>query len=90
MRTTWKRQTLFNDYTFYKSLKQNNRIIWTNQRDKSKIFLDQIYSEPSKSNYKTNKLNYNHMDEIWSIDLPDMIHYKVSNKKFSDTFHYHW
>ena len=30
-------------------------------------------------NYPTNKIVYNHIDEIWSIDLADMIDYKVSN-----------
>ena len=32
-------------------------------------------------NYPTNKLIYNHMDEIWSIDLVDMIDYRNSNIK---------
>ena len=32
-------------------------------------------------NYETNKIVYNHIDEIWSIDLADMIDYKTSNNK---------
>ena len=32
-------------------------------------------------NYETNKIIYNHIDEIWSIDLADMIEYKISNNK---------
>ena len=32
-------------------------------------------------NYPTNKIIYNHIDEIWSIDLADMIDYKTSNIK---------
>ena len=32
-------------------------------------------------NYKTNKVNYIHVDEIWSFDLADMIDYKISNNK---------
>ena len=32
-------------------------------------------------NYPTNKTIYNHIDEIWSIDLVDMIDYKTSNNK---------
>ena len=46
-----------------------------------KIFIDEIYSKPPKKNYPTNKIIYNHIDEIWSIDLADMIDYKTSNKK---------
>ena len=33
------------------------------------------------ANYPTNKMFYNHIDEIWSIDLADMIDYKISNNK---------
>ena len=32
-------------------------------------------------NYPTIKIVYNHIDEIWSIDLPDMIDHKISNNK---------
>ena len=32
-------------------------------------------------NFPTNKILYNHIDEIWSIDLADMIDYKTSNNK---------
>ena len=32
-------------------------------------------------NYPTNKLVYNHADEIWSMDLADMVDYKISNNK---------
>ena len=32
-------------------------------------------------NYPTNKIVFNHIDEIWSIDLADMIDYIVSNNK---------
>ena len=31
--------------------------------------------------YPTNKIIYKHIDEIWSIDLADMIDYKISNNK---------
>ena len=51
------------------------------KRDLTKIFIDAIYSTPPKKNYPTNKINYNHTDEIWSIDLADMIDYKTSNNK---------
>ena len=50
-------------------------------RDLTKIFVDEIYSTPPRKNYPTNKIIYNHIDEIWSIDLADMIDYKFSNNK---------
>ena len=51
------------------------------KRDLTKIFIDEIYSKSLKKNYSTNKIIYNHIDEIWSIDLADMIDYKTSNNK---------
>ena len=50
-------------------------------KDKIKIFIDEIYSKAPKKKYPTNKVIYNHVDEIWSIDLADMVDYKVSNNK---------
>ena len=43
-----------------------------------KIFIDAIYSNAPKKNSETNKIVYNHVDEIWSIELADMIDYKIS------------
>ena len=51
------------------------------KKDLIKIFIDEIYSGAPKKNYPTNKIIYNHIDEIWSIDLADMIDYKISNNK---------
>ena len=51
------------------------------KRDLTKIFIDEIYSSPPRKNYPTNKIIYNHTDEMWSIDLADMIDYKISNNK---------
>ena len=51
------------------------------KRDLTKIFIDETYSKPPRKNYETNKIIYNHIDEIWSIDLADMIDHKVSNNK---------
>ena len=51
------------------------------KKDLTKIFIDEIYSKPPKKNYPTNKIVYNHIDEIWSIDLADMKDYKTSNNK---------
>ena len=50
-------------------------------KDLIKIFVDEIYSKSPLRNYPTNKIVYNHIDEIWSIDLADMIDYKTSNNK---------
>ena len=51
------------------------------KRDLTKIFIDEIYSKPPRKNYPTNKIIYNHIDEIWSIDLADFSDYKTSNNK---------
>ena len=51
------------------------------KKDLTKLFIDEIYSKPPRGNYPTNKIVYNHIDEIWSIDLADMIDYKISNNK---------
>ena len=51
------------------------------KKDLIKIFKDEIYSKPPMRNYPTNKIAYNHIDEIWSTDLTDMIDYKISNNK---------
>ena len=41
----------------------------------------ELYSKPPKKNYPTNKKLHNHLDEIWSIDLADMIDYKILTKE---------
>ena len=51
------------------------------KKDLTKIFIDEIYSTPPKKNYPTNKVIYNHIDEISSINLADMVDYKISNNK---------
>ena len=51
------------------------------KRDLTKIFIDEIYSSPPKKNYPTNKIVYNNIDEIWSIDLAVFSDYKTSNNK---------
>ena len=51
------------------------------KRDLIKIFVDEIYSKPPLRNYPTKKIIFNHIDEIWSIDLVDMIDYKISNNR---------
>ena len=55
------------------------------KKDKINFLIDKIYS-PSRKNYPSNKIVFNHMDEIWSIDLMDMSEYKISNKGFRYIF----
>ena len=50
-------------------------------KDSIKIFVDDFYSKPPMRNYSTNRIVNNHIDEIWDIDLADMIDYKISNNK---------
>ena len=51
------------------------------KRDLTKIFIDEIYSSPPRKNYPTKKTVYNHIDEIWSIDLAVSLDYKTTNIK---------
>ena len=51
------------------------------KKDLTKIFIDEIYRKAPMKNYETNKIIYNHIDEIWSIDLADFSDYKISNNK---------
>ena len=51
------------------------------KRNLTKILIDEIYSTPHKKIYPTNKIIYNHIDEIWSVDLADLSDYKTSNNK---------
>ena len=41
------------------------------KNDLTKIFIVEIYSKPPMRNYLSNKIAYNHINEIWSIDLAD-------------------
>ena len=51
------------------------------KRDIRMIFIDEICSRSPKRQFETNKIIYNHIDEVWSIDSADMIDYKVSNNE---------
>ena len=51
------------------------------KKDSTKIFIDEIFSKRSSKYYPANKIIYNHIDEIWSVDLADMIAYKTLNNK---------
>ena len=50
-------------------------------KDLIKVFVNEICSKPPSRNYPTNKIVYNHIDEIWSIDLADFLDYKIQNNK---------
>ena len=50
------------------------------KKDNIITFINELYIKP-KFFYPINKITYNHIDEIWSIDLADMIDYKISNNK---------
>ena len=57
------------------------------KKDNIKNFIDEKYSKPQMRNYPTNKTVYNHIDDIGSFDLANMIDYKLSNnKEFSFIF----
>ena len=51
------------------------------KKDVIEVFIDETYSKPPIKIYPTNKTIYNHIDETWSINLADMIDYKISNNK---------
>ena len=51
------------------------------KRDLIRIFVDEIYSKPPRKNYPTNKIVFNIINEIWSMDLLDFSDYKTSNNK---------
>ena len=51
------------------------------KKDNIQIFIDEIYSKSLKENTETNKRNYNHIDEIWSIDLVEFSDFKTTNKR---------
>ena len=51
------------------------------KKDLTILFIDEIYSSPSEKKYETNKIIYNHIDEKWSIDLAEMIDYKISKNR---------
>ena len=46
-----------------------------------KIFINEIYSEPPKKNYITNKTDVYHIDDIWSLDILDFKDYGPENNR---------
>ena len=51
------------------------------KNDIRQIFNDENYGKPLRRIYPTNKIVYNHIDGFWSIDLADLIDFKISNYK---------
>ena len=46
-----------------------------------KFFIDEIYSKPPKTKYPTNKTDVYHSDDIWSLDILDLIDYGPENNR---------
>ena len=52
------------------------------KKELAKIFVDEVFSAKTRDkSYPNKKIIYNHIDEIWSIDLAAMVDYKNSNNK---------
>ena len=51
------------------------------KKDNIIMFTDEICIKPPVRIYPANRILYNHIDEIWPIDLADMIDYKFSKNK---------
>ena len=46
-----------------------------------KIFVNEIFSKPSKKNYDTNKTDVYYIDDIWSLDILDLKDYGSENNR---------
>ena len=46
-----------------------------------KIFINEIYSKPTKKNYATNKTDVYYIDNIWSLDILDLKDYGPKNNR---------
>ena len=46
-----------------------------------KIFINEIYSKPPKKYYPTNKTDFYHIDDIWSLDILDLKDYGTENNR---------
>ena len=46
-----------------------------------KMFINEIYSEPPKKNYPTNKTDVYYIDDIWSLDILDLKDYGPENNR---------
>ena len=46
-----------------------------------KIFINEIYSEPPKKNYTTNKTDVCCIDDIWCLDILDLKNYSPKSNR---------
>ena len=51
------------------------------KKDLTKIFIDEIYDNPPKKAYPTNKTIVKSIDDTWSADLLDLVDYGVKNNR---------
>ena len=57
------------------------------KRDLTKIIIDEVYSKSPNRCFETNKIIYNHINEIWIIELAYFSDYKTLNiKRFGYIF----
>ena len=56
-------------------------------KDFTKIFMDEIYSKPPENKFPTSRKLFNHIDELWNIDLMDMSDHEVSSDKGVNYFY---
>ena len=47
----------------------------------NKMFIIENFSKPPKKNYATNKTDVYHMDDLWSLDILDLIDYSPENNR---------
>ena len=67
------------DHRLYLMLKiKSYKIFQLDEEGLNKWIINGRYSKPPKKNYTSNKLNYNHIDEIKGSDPKDMSEYKTS------------
>ena len=51
------------------------------KKDLTKIFIDEIYDNPPKKIYQSNKTIVKSIDDTWSADLLDLVDYGVKNNR---------
>ena len=47
----------------------------------NKIFINEIYSKPPKTNYVTNETDVYYIDDIWILDILDLKDYSPENNR---------
>ena len=76
-----KGSTIDNRLYLLQEVKAKYFLKLNDKKDLTKIFIEEIYSSPLRKNFPTNRIRYNHIDEIWSIDLADFSDCKASNNR---------